>query len=113
MSQIFLNLYDFFQRRKRVFWSFFLLTTFAVGLGASQIDIEEDITKVFPDDERVAKLDYMFRNSRFVERLVIMVSVNDTIGAPQPDSLIALADTLVDKIERNLKPYINKISSPG
>ena len=78
MSQIFLNLYDFFQRRKRVFWSFFLLTTFAVGLGASQIDIEEDITKVFPDDERVAKLDYVFRNSRFVERLVIMVSVKDT-----------------------------------
>ncbi len=53
----------------------FYLTTFAVGLGASQIDIEEDITKIFPDDERVAKLDYVFRNSRFVERLVIMVSV--------------------------------------
>ena len=111
MSQIFLNLYDLFRQRKRVFWSFFLLTTFAIGLGASQINIEEDVTKVFPDDERVAKLNYVFRNSRFVERLVIMVSVNDTISAPQPDSLIALADTLVDKFERNLKPYINKISA--
>jgi 1-acyl-sn-glycerol-3-phosphate acyltransferase len=111
MSQIFLNLYDFFQRRKRAFWFIFLLTTFAIGLGASQIEIQEDITKIFPDDERVAKLDYVFRNARFVERLVIMVSVKDTLSAPHPDSLIALADTLVEKFERNLKPYINKISS--
>jgi len=111
MSKFFLNLYDFFQRRKQVFWAFFLLTTLAIGLGASQIDIEEDITKFFPDDERVEKLNYVFRNSRFVERLVIMVSAKDSAAAPQPDSLVVLADTLVGRIERNLNPYINKISS--
>ena len=111
MSRIFLNLYDFFQRRKPVFWVFFILFTLAVGLGASQINIEEDITKFFPDDERVEKLDYVFRNSRFVERLVVMVSAKDSVSAPQPDSLVALADKLTEKIETNLKPYIIKVSS--
>jgi uncharacterized protein len=111
MSKIFLNLYDFFQRRKRAYWAFFLLTTLAIALGASQINIEEDITKFFPDDERVEKLDYVFRNSRFVERLVIMVSAKDSAASPQPDSLVVLADTLVGRIERDLKPYVNKISS--
>ena len=110
MSRIFLNLYDFFQHRKRVFWAFFFIVTFAIGLGAFQIKIEEDITKFFPDDERVEKLDYVFRNSRFVERLVIMVSIKDSADAAQPDSLIALADSLIDHFERNLSPYINKIS---
>jgi predicted RND superfamily exporter protein len=87
------------------------LTTLAVGLGASQIVIEEDITKFFPDDERVEKLDYVFRNSKFIERLVIMVSAKDSTAAPQPDSLVALADTLAERFERNLGPYITKISS--
>jgi 1-acyl-sn-glycerol-3-phosphate acyltransferase len=111
MSKIFVNLYDFFQRSKRVFWAFFLSLVLAIGLGASQINIEEDITKFFPDDERVEKLNYVFRNSRFVERLVIMVSAKDSASVPQPDSLVAVADTLVGRIERNLTPYISKISS--
>lgn len=111
MSTIFLNLYDYFQHRKRVFWVVFALTTLVICLGASQIRIEEDITKFFPDDERVEKLDYVFRNSRFVERLVVMVSTSDSSQAAKPDSLISLADTLVAHIERDLTPYINKVSS--
>ena len=94
MSQIFLNLFDFFQHRKRFFWVLFFLITVALGYGATRITIEEDITKFFPDDERVEKLDYVFRNSRFVERLVVMVSAKDSTRAPEPDSLVAVADSL-------------------
>jgi len=111
MSRIFLNLYDFFQHRKRIFWICFSVVTIAIGLGASQVEIEEDITKFFPEDERVEKLDYVFRNSRFVERLVVMVSIKDSASTPKPDSLVALADTLVTHIQQDLSPYINKISS--
>ena len=75
MARIFLFLYDFFQRRKPLFWALFLGLFALLGTGASRIELEEDITKFFPDDPRVEELNYVFKNSKFVERMVMMVSV--------------------------------------
>lgn len=110
MTQFLLDLYDFFGRRKPVFWSIFVSATLLLSLGASQIKLEEDITKFFPDDERVEKLNFVFQHSKFVERLVIMVSVRDSTTTPEPDSLITPAEELVDRIERDLKPYVKKVT---
>ncbi len=111
MAQPFLYLYNFFTVRKRTFWSVFIATMVLLGWGASQIKIEEDITKFFPDDERVEKLNYVFKNSKFVERLVVMVSVKDSATLSQPDSLIALTESLAAQIENDLKPHIKKITT--
>ncbi len=97
--------------RKRTFWSVFIATMVLLGLGASQIKIEEDITKFFPDEERVEKLNYVFKNSKFVERLVVMVSVKDSSTVPQPDSLVTLTESLAAQIENDLKPHIKKITT--
>ncbi|HKZ37690.1 MAG TPA: hypothetical protein VJ184_08580, partial [Chryseolinea sp.] len=82
MATLFLTIYDFFIKQKFFFWIFFSLTIFLIGLGASRIKIEEDITKFFPDDPRVEKLNYVFQNSKFVERIVVMVSVKDSSMSP-------------------------------
>ncbi len=111
MAQPFLYLYNFFVARKRAFWIVFGVTMVLLGLGASQIKIEEDITKFFPDDERVEKLNYVFKNSKFVERLVVMVSVKDSATLSQPDSLVALTESLAAQIENDLKPHIKKITT--
>jgi len=111
MARFFLNLYDFFSRRKPVFWAIFVSAILLLSLGASQIRLEEDITKFFPDDERVEKLNYVFQHSKFVERLVIMVSVRDSAQTPEPDSLIVLAEELVDRISSDLKPYVKEVTS--
>jgi 1-acyl-sn-glycerol-3-phosphate acyltransferase len=111
MENIFLNIYYFFKLRRAAFWSVFAGITALLALGASQIKIEEDITRFFPDDERVEKLNYVFRNSKFAERLVFMVSVKDSVTDPQPDSLIAYAEKLISAIGTNLKPYVSSINS--
>jgi len=111
MEQIFLAIYNFFRERKKVFWIFFVFTLALIGWSASRIELEEDITKFFPDDARVEKLNYIFRNSKFVERVVVMVSMKDSTTQPQPDSLVALADSLVARMERDLQPYIKKITA--
>ena len=111
MAQPFLYLYNFFAARKRAFWMVFVGIMMLLGLGASQVKIEEDITKFFPDDERVEKLNYVFQNSKFVERLVVMVSVKDSATLPQPDSLVAITETLVEQFEVDLKPHIKQITS--
>lgn len=113
MAQPFLYLYNIFAARKRVFWIVFVAVMLLLGFGASRIKIEEDITKFFPDDERVEKLNYVFQNSKFVERLVVMVSIKDSTTLPQPDSLVAIAEKLVEQIETDadLKPHIKQITS--
>ncbi|HOX82503.1 MAG TPA: 1-acyl-sn-glycerol-3-phosphate acyltransferase [Chryseolinea sp.] len=111
MAKPFLYLYDFFAAHRRLFWVVFVGIVMVLGLVASQIKIEEDITKFFPDDERVEKLNYVFQNSKFVERLVVMVSVKDSSTLPQPDSLVAITEVLAAQIENDLKPHIKKITT--
>ncbi len=110
MAQPFIFLYDFFHQRKGLFWASFISVLVLLGFGASQIKLEEDITRFFPDDERVEKLNYVLKHAKFAERLVVMVSIRDSTTAPQPDSLVALATTLAHNIEDQLEPYINSIT---
>jgi len=111
MTQFFLGLYDFFEKRKLLFWSVFTLIMSLLAFSASQIKMEEDVTKFFPDDKRVEKLNYVFQNAKSVDRLVVMVSVKDSTVKPQPDSLVALAETLAVQIGKDLKPYVRQIES--
>ncbi|CAN5546372.1 MMPL family transporter [soil metagenome] len=111
MIRIFLSLYDFFHRRKTAFRVTFISILILLGAGAYQIKIEEDITRFFPDDKNVEDLNYVFQNSKFVEQLVIMVSMRDSTSSPQPDSLVLVAESLVSQIDADLKPYVTKITS--
>lgn len=107
---MFVSIYQYFQERKTVFWSVFATVLVMLFIGASQIKIEEDITRFFPDDERVEKLNYVFQNAKFADRLVVMVSVKDSATKPQPDSLILFADKLAVEIESKLQKYIISIT---
>ena len=107
---MFVSIYQYFKERKTVFWSVFATVLVMLFIGASQIKIEEDITRFFPDDERVEKLNYVFQNAKFAERLVVMVSVKDSATNPQPDSLILFAGKLAAEIENKLQKYIVSIT---
>ncbi|HEX6224444.1 MAG TPA: 1-acyl-sn-glycerol-3-phosphate acyltransferase [Chryseolinea sp.] len=111
MTRVFLFLYEFFLRRKPLFWILFLATLSLIGIGASRITLEEDITKFFPDDERVERLNYVFQNSKFVERIVVMVSVRDSSNAPEPDSLVSFAASLSARMDKDLKPFIKQLTT--
>jgi uncharacterized protein len=111
MAALFLSLYDFFKKQRAVFWIVFALASVAIGAGASRITLEEDITKFFPDDERVEKLNYVFQNSKFVERIVVMVSIKDSTMKPEPDSLVAFANTLSERMGQELKPFIKQMTT--
>jgi uncharacterized protein len=111
MTAFFLNVYDFFRKRRMVFWIFFCATLLSVGYAASRIKLEEDITKFFPDDERVEKLNYVFQNSKFAERIVIMVSMKDSSTSPAPDSLVAFAQELASQMNEKLKPFIRQMTT--
>ncbi|MBT1711122.1 MMPL family transporter [Fulvivirgaceae bacterium PWU5] len=111
MEQLFLSLYRFFKLRRTAFWLVFAGTIALLGAGALRLELEEDITQFLPNDPRVEKINYIFQHSKFVERIVVMVSVRDSATQAQPDSLVVFADTLAGRIETKLTPFVKHVSA--
>src|SRR5689334_8509001 len=111
MESIFLALYEFFKKRRSTFWVVLIGTLLLLGGVASRIELEEDISKFLPNDERVQEANYIFQNSKFAERLVMMVSVSDSAASVEPDSLVSFAEELVANMQGKLQPYIRQIDS--
>jgi uncharacterized protein len=111
MEQPFLFIYKFLSRSRGLFWSIFLVTIVLLTFLASRVTLEEDISKFFPNDRRVEKLNYIFENSRLSERIVVMVSVRDSSTVALPDSLVLFAEELVDSISTNLSSHLRALDS--
>jgi 1-acyl-sn-glycerol-3-phosphate acyltransferase len=101
-------IYHYFAKQKFVFYTVFLACFLAMGYFASQVKFEEDISKVIPKDKKIAKLNEVFQNSKFLDKLVIMVSLKDTTAAANPDSLVAYADEFAATVGPKFKAYIGK-----
>lgn len=103
------GLYRFFSQHR---WLLAVMITVLTGVLlflAAQIKIEEDITRLFPDDPKVEKLNKVFNNWRFSERITLIVSEKDTSHPAQPDSLIAFADTLYSRLNKELSEYVTDV----
>ncbi|MFN8242414.1 MAG: 1-acyl-sn-glycerol-3-phosphate acyltransferase [Ferruginibacter sp.] len=109
MGKFFIGIYDFFERRRSLLFLLFFGLLGLLGYFAMQLKFEEDISKILPRDKKIDKLNQVFQNSKFMDKLVVMVSLKDTAAA-EPDSLVAYAETFVARAQETLKPYISRIS---
>ncbi|TDX02296.1 trifunctional MMPL family transporter/lysophospholipid acyltransferase/class I SAM-dependent methyltransferase [Dinghuibacter silviterrae] len=108
MEKVLVRIYRYFDTHRPVFLTCFIGSFLLLGWFASRVHFEEDISKVLPKDPNVEKLNEVFRNSRFTERLVIMVSMKDS--SARPDSLTAYAADLADGIRLKVGPYISRLT---
>lgn len=111
MGNFFIGIYNFFARRKAWLWISVIACFALTALFASRIQLEEDITRILPQDKTLDKLQQVFNDSRFADKLVLMISQKDTAKAPEPDSLIAFANELTGTLvaDSALAPYIRKV----
>jgi len=109
MEKIFLPIFNYFEKRRIVFYTTFFACFLISGFFASRIQLEEDISKILPNDKKIQKLHEVFQDSKFLDKLVITISVKNTAGLPQPDSLVAFADVFVTKLNEKLQPYISAV----
>jgi 1-acyl-sn-glycerol-3-phosphate acyltransferase len=106
MAKLFTAIYRYFDKNRLLFFITFIACFAATGYFAFQLRFEEDISKVLPRDKKTAKLNQVFSNSRFMDRLVLMVSLKDSTGPANPDSLTAFADALAAGLQSRLGAYI-------
>jgi 1-acyl-sn-glycerol-3-phosphate acyltransferase len=109
MEKILLNIYNFYTKRRPALYITFAALLLLAGFFAWQVKFEEDISKILPKDKKIEKLNQVFQNSKFMDKLVITVSLKDTASS-EPDSLVTYADTLVENIQQRLSPFIAKIN---
>ena len=111
MEHFFIAIYNFFEKRRLLFFSVFILFFLLAGFFASRVKFEEDISRILPKDKKIEKLNEVFQNSKFMDKLVVTVSLKDSTAPANPDSLVAFTDDFVQKLQSNLSGYIRKINS--
>jgi 1-acyl-sn-glycerol-3-phosphate acyltransferase len=77
--------------------------------GAARIKVEEDVSRFFPKDKKLEKINKVFQGSKFAEKLVVIVSMKDT-SAVEPEALIRFGDSLINKIQKELQPFVKEIT---
>ena len=110
MSILFTRIYDFFEKRRGSLIILFSSLLLLFAWFASQLKFEEDIAKILPADKKIEKLDEVFQNSKFIDKLVIMVSLKDTNAGAAPDSLVDYSQSFVQEVKEKLQPFIARIN---
>ncbi len=107
MEKTLLRIYSYFAKNRPVFYVVFAAAFLLMAFFATRVTFEEDISKIIPKDKKIEKLNEIFQNSKFIDKLVIMVSLKDST-AENPDSLTAFAGDFVTQVQAKLTPYIKK-----
>lgn len=110
METILLKIYNYFSKHKVAFYSTFAASFLLLLFFASRIKLEEDISRILPKDKSVEKMSRVFQQSKFMDRLVVMISMKDTNAEAQPDTLVAFADEFSAQIKKSLAPLIDKVN---
>jgi len=110
MANFFIDIYRFFQKHRWAFWLFLVLISGFIIIFSSRIRLEEDISRFTSRDDSLSKDEFVIRNFKFSERLIIHIRQSDADAHPDPDLLISLAKELHDSLLANLDTaYVQSI----
>ncbi len=107
MSIFFTFIFRFLKKRRLLFFLVFLLSVSFCLYFAPRLKFEQDISRMMPTDSKVDRLNKIFKNSKFLDRLVVTVSALDTSNAVASEQLMEFTDSLVSSL-RQLQPVLVK-----
>jgi len=110
VGHLFYHIYLFFRKQRLLFVTFLLAVLGFAGFFASKIHLEEDITKMIPVDGKIGMLNHVFRSNKFVEKLVVSVSLADSTAESNPEKLIDYTNRFVAALEPLDSVYIKEIT---
>jgi 1-acyl-sn-glycerol-3-phosphate acyltransferase len=104
MGTFFAFLYKHIRRFR--YWALMLLIAFVAVSGwyASQIKFTEDITRIFPANKAVGNMNFVYNNSKFLDKVVFMISLRDSSAKANPEMLTGYTARLVDSLNRLFVP---------
>ena len=101
MSKFFISVYQYFQKRRFLFFGIFIVLFAVCILLASKIKLEEDISGFMPNTPETERSNFVLRNLSTNDKIIVKLSLKDAKTDDALDQLSALADTLVESMELN------------
>ncbi|MCF8374252.1 MAG: hypothetical protein K9H64_21700 [Bacteroidales bacterium] len=112
MYRLFINIYNISRKYK---WPSIIALVLVVGTGiyfSTRIRLVEDMSKIIPANEKISKMNFVFNNSKFMDKLIFNISLEDTNSAPNPELLIDFAQKFTDTLQKKYIPsHIKEIKS--
>ncbi len=103
MSKLFIAIYRLIEKFK-IFSLFILVVILLISaFFASQLKLSEDITKILPDTDKINNMNFVYSNSKFMDKVVFNISLKDTTKS-NPNLLSDFADRLTDSINSRYVP---------
>src|SRR5450432_4103004 len=108
MANLFLYIYRFFAANRKIFFTVFIGLFVVTGFFALRIKPEEDISKILPKDRQSEKLNEILLNSRFPDKLVLMVSLKDSTRN-SPETLSSFSDSFASGLRGEYPEFIQQV----
>ncbi len=111
MEGFFLLLYDFFRNRRIIFFAIITVIGLAALFLASRIRFEEDITRMIAGVDKKAEITSIIEQSKYLDKIIVMVSLADSTRKPDPEELIRHAGKLADTLQSPaFLPYVSRMT---
>jgi len=100
MGIFFIGLYHFFQKNKWSFYIILVLVSLTILFFASRIKFEENISGMTKEGSSLNNDEFVIRNFKFAEKLVVHIFFSDTNVVPVTDTLKQIADRFVNQVQQ-------------
>jgi len=109
MQALFVGIYDFFRKRKVLFWAVFLLSLGLWGLLSFRVTLKEDISDMLPDSKAIKAMNDVISHTQAGEQVIFLMSFKDS-SRSEPDSLIAAANSFDAELESKCAQWIDTVT---
>jgi 1-acyl-sn-glycerol-3-phosphate acyltransferase len=110
MQGFFTAIYDFFSKRKTLYWVCFALLFAICIAGASRIKFVDDVNKMIPHDKAIEAMNDVLSKTKTGEQVILSLSFSDTAIA-NPDSLIAAQQAFEEALIKSCGRFIKAVPS--
>ena len=108
MQRLFGNIYQYFSKAQKLLYLLFFTSLTLFTFFALKVTFIENVYAIIPKDEKTEKFTQVFQNSKFADKLAVMISLKDT-AAVNTDSLVAYADAFEEKLMQTSAPQIKSV----
>lgn len=107
MEKIFTSIYTYFKTHLTIFYGLLFIIVLALGLGASRLKIEEDVTKMMPNAGKASEILHTLQDSKLSEKVVFLIHAkNETVSA---ETLTASANYLNERFGDSLQRFVQHV----
>ncbi len=103
MSNFFISIYNWVEKHKVASILLFVLVIIISTFYASRLKLSEDITKILPENDKINHMNFVYSNSKFMDKVVFNISFRDS-SVIDPALLAKFTNKLTNSISTKYIP---------